>query len=143
MNFLKRTLGVVGGTIRSVGATLNVLTGGISVKTEDIPLNSTVLDSFSLQDVDYWMKIHMAAPDEPVKVAVVRERHGQLWRVSLVVLNNRNKRCTDGDGRLRAQAHIIRSIAPDLDEFLGAHHSVLLSPTTSNQSIDSPSRRYR
>jgi len=128
MNFLKRTAGLVGGTVRSIGTTLNVLTGGISVKTEDIPISPTVIDSFSLKDVELWMKHHLTATDEPVKIAVVRERHGQLWKVSLVVLNQRNKRCTDSDGRLRAQSQLVRAVGQDLDEFLGNTNSVLLTP---------------
>ena len=128
MNFLKRTAGLVGGTVRSIGTTLNVLTGGISVKTEDIPISPTVADSFSLKDVEAWIKRHLTTPDEPVKIAVVRERHGQLWKVSLVVLNQRNKRCTDSDGRLRAQSQLVRAVCQDLDEFLGSTNSVLLTP---------------
>jgi len=129
MNFLKRTAGFVGGTIRSVGSTLNVLSGGVSVKTEDIPIIPTVVDALSLKDIELWMRQTLTLPDEPVKIAVTRERHGQLWKVSFVVLNQRNKRCTDSDdGRLRAQTRLVRAIDPELDEFFGSHHTVLLSP---------------
>lgn len=128
MNLLKRTAGLVGGTVRSIGTTLNVLTGGVSVNTEDIPISPTVVDTFSLKDVELWMKRHLTTPDEPVKIAVVRQRHGHLWKVSLVVLNQRNKRCTDSDGRLRAQSQLVRGVCLDLDEFLGSNNSVLMTP---------------
>lgn len=124
MNFLKRTAGFVAGTVRSVGSTLNVL----SVRTLDIPISPVVIDSLSLADVQKWMKQHLLTPDEPVKVAVVRERHGQLWKIFYVVLNQRNKRCTDGDGRLRAHATLVRSITTEMDEIFGARHCILLTP---------------
>ncbi|EDL59206.1 hypothetical protein PM8797T_23204 [Gimesia maris DSM 8797] len=127
MSFLKRTAGFLTGTVRSVGSTLNVLTGGISVKTEDVPISPTVIDSLSLSDIEQWMKRNMLTVDEPVKVAVVRERHGDLYKISYVVLNQRNKRCKDSEGKIRAQAQLVREISPDLNEFLGNHNSVLLN----------------
>ena len=127
MSFLKRAAGFAAATFRSVGSTVNVLTGGISVKTEDIPLSPVVVDSLSLADVQKWLKHDAHTPGDPVKVAVVRERHGQLWKVSYVVLNQRNKRCFDTEGRLRAEAQLVRTISTELDEFFGSHSSVLIN----------------
>lgn len=128
MNILKRTAGFVAGTVRSVGTTVNVLSGGLSIKTEDVPVSAAVLETLSLEDVRKWMKQNVVGPQEPVKVAVVRQRHGQLWKVSFVILNQKNKRCTDEKGGgLRAQAQLVRVIAKELDEFFGSHNSVLLS----------------
>ena len=127
MSFLKRAAGFAAATVRSVGSTVNVLTGGISVKTEDIPISPVVIDSLSLADVQKWMKQNLQATGEPVKLAVVRERHGQLSKVSYVVLNQRNKRCNDAEGRLRAEAQLVRTVSSELDEVFGASNSVLLT----------------
>lgn len=128
MSILKRTTGFVAGTVRSAGRAINVLSGGLSVKTDDVPVAPIVLDSISLSDVQKWMKQNVLAHSEPAKVAVVRERHGQqLLKVSFVILNQKNKRCRDGEGNLRAQAQLVRVIDKELDEFFGSHNSVLLS----------------
>jgi hypothetical protein len=127
MSFFKRTAGFVAGTVRSVGSTLNVLTGGISIKTADVPISPAVVDSLFLADVQKWIKQNSLSSNEPVKIAVVRERHGQLWKVSYVVLNQRNKRCFDAEGRLQAQSQLVRAFSAELDEFFGNDNSVLLS----------------
>ena len=127
MNFLKRTAGFLAGAVRSVGTTLKILSGGVSVKTEDIPISPTVLDSLSLKDVENWMKRNLATPDEPVKIAVVRESYAKLFKVYFVVLNQRNRRCSDNNGRLRAHAQLVRTISPELVEFFGTGSSVLFS----------------
>lgn len=127
MSFLKRAAGFAAATARSVGSTVNVLTGGISVKTEDIPISPVVVDSLTLSDVQKWLKQNVQLPGEPLKVAVVRDRHGQLWKVSYVVLNQRNKRSFDSEGKLRAEAKLVRTVSAELEEFFGNQNSVLIS----------------
>lgn len=128
MNILRKTISGISGTVRSASATLNRLTGGVSVNTQDVPMSPVVLDSLSLKDVESWMHQNLAFPDEPVKVAVVRARHEQIWRVTFVVLNGKNKRCLDDDGRLRASSRLVRGISKELEEFLGSNSTVLIAP---------------
>lgn len=128
MNILTRVAGVAAGTIRTLTSTVNIMTGGLQIRTEDVPVSSAIAATFSLADVRRWIARNLISEEEPVKIAVVREPCGQLWKLTLVILSHRNKRCFDGKGRLRAQSQLVRSVAADLDEMLAGRHLILLSP---------------
>lgn len=128
MKILTRVAGLAAESVRTVTSTLNVLTGGLHIRTEDVPISSTVAPTFSLEDLRRWIAGNLISEAEPVKIAVVREPRGQLWKLTLVILNHRNKRCFDGEGRLRAQSQLVRSLAPDLDEVLADRNLILISP---------------
>lgn len=92
------------------------IVGGISVKTEDIPISPVVTDSFYLVEVQRWLIQIVQTPDEPVKIAVARKQHGRL-----------NKHCFDTEGRLPAYAQLVRTVAAELNEFISNHNSVLMT----------------
>lgn len=128
MKILTRVAGLAAESIRTVTSTLNVLTGGLHIRTEDVPFSPTVASTFSLEDLRRWIAGNLISEAEPVKIAVVREHRGQLWKLTMVILNQRNKRCFDGKGRLRAQSRLVRTLAPDLDEVLADRNLILISP---------------
>jgi len=128
MSILTRVAGLAAGTVRSVTLTVNALTGGLQIRTDDVPVSVKVVATFALDDVRRWIAANLNGRDEPVKIAVVRESHAQLWKLTIVVLNQRNKRCFDSDGRLRAQAHLVRNFGADLEEILAGRNSILLTP---------------
>jgi len=128
MSVLKRTAGFLSGAARSVVSTVDGLTGGISIKTNDIPVTSEIIECLDISHIYTWSQLNISSLEESAKIAVARERHGQLLRVSYVVLDKRNKRCFDCNGKLLAHAQLVRAIDSNLEEMLGSHHTMLLMP---------------
>jgi len=128
MKFLKTTARSLLGGARKLGAGIYALSGGITVSIDDLPVSSAIVESITLIDVEKWMRNHLVTMDDATKLAVVRERHGNLWKIAMVLLTNRNRRARDADGKPRALVQLVRKIAPELEEFFADRNTVLLVP---------------